>query len=79
MNELFRVNRVSAILDCSKKHIYRLIKEGKLAALQFGPRQTRVTRESIERYVRERLNEYRRENAIDILDKIKSQNGRLHG
>ena len=48
---LMRVARVARILDVSKKRVYHLIMQGKLESVKLGPRQTRVTRESLERYI----------------------------
>lgn len=51
-SELIRVGRVARILDVTKKRVYNLIMEGKLEAVKLGPRQTRVTRASLETYIR---------------------------
>lgn len=50
-SELIRVARVARILDVTKKRVYHLITEGKLEAVKLGPRQTRVTRASLEKYI----------------------------
>ena len=68
MTELLRVYRVAKILDVTKKRVYNLIQEGKLEAIKLGPRQTRITRQSLEDYV-ERLRKQRRvELGLEELD-----------
>ena len=52
MEELYRIHRVARILDCSTKEVYRLIRSGQLKAMRFGPRQTRISHSSIERFIR---------------------------
>jgi excisionase family DNA binding protein len=59
MEQMIRVANVAKLLDVSKKRIYNLITEGKLEAVNLGIRQTRITRESLDRYV-SRLRKRRR-------------------
>jgi excisionase family DNA binding protein len=60
MDELYRITRVAKILDCHCKNVYYLIRQGKLKALRMGPRQTRVSKTSLEKYIQERFNMYHR-------------------
>jgi len=71
MEELYRVHRVARILDCSSKNVYRMIRRGELKALKNGPRQTRVPRSIIEKYIRERLNQFQAEKSKKNLSKAK--------
>jgi len=61
MEELYRVHRVARLLDCTRKQVYRLIREGEIKALKMGPRQTRVIRSSLEKYIRKHQEQYKRE------------------
>lgn len=63
-SELIRVDRVARILDVTKKRVYNLIAEGKLEAVKLGPRQTRVTRDSLESYLNRLLAHSRYERGI---------------
>ncbi|MCX7765725.1 MAG: helix-turn-helix domain-containing protein [Candidatus Sumerlaeia bacterium] len=63
-SELMRVDRVARILDVTKKRVYNLIAEGKLEAVKLGPRQTRITRESLESYINRLLAHSRYERGI---------------
>jgi excisionase family DNA binding protein len=58
MEELYRVNRVAQILACSRKNVYYLIRQGKIKAMRMGPRQTRISRISLEKYIKEGLEKY---------------------
>jgi len=58
--ELLRVSMVAEWIGVSKKRVYALVQEGKLDAVRFGPRQTRIPRESVEALV-ERLTRQHRE------------------
>ena len=71
MEELFQVHRVAKILDCTKKSVYFMIKRGELKALKFGPRQTRIPRSSIEKFIRERLNQFQAGKSLKHLSKAK--------
>jgi len=71
MEELYRVHRVARIFDCSKKRVYFMIKRGELKALKFGPRQTRVPGSAIEKYIRERLNQFQAAKSLKHLSKAK--------
>lgn len=45
--QLTRVWRVAKELDVTKKRVYQMVKEGKLEAVNLGPRSMRITRSSI--------------------------------
>ena len=49
--ECLRVHRVARLLDVSPKRVYQLIAEGRLEVIRLGPRQTRVFKRSLERYI----------------------------
>lgn len=53
--EFVRVISVARRLNISPKRVYQLIREKRLAAVKFGPRQTRVLRASITEYVKGQL------------------------
>ena len=55
MEELYRVHRVAKILDCSIKNVYYMIRRGDLKALKFGPRQTRIPRAAVEKFIQDCL------------------------
>ena len=41
------VNRVAEMLCCSEKHVYELIKDGKLDAIRLGKCSIRVSKDSL--------------------------------
>lgn len=49
--ECMRVARVAKILDVSKKRIYQLIAERRLEVVRVGPRQMRVLKRSLEKFM----------------------------
>jgi excisionase family DNA binding protein len=51
--EYWRVDRVARFLDVSKKRVYQLVQERRLEAVRLGPRQMRVTRASLDDYLRD--------------------------
>ena len=51
MLECWRVPRVAKLLDVSKKRVYQLVQEGRLEAIRLGPRQMRILKGSVERYI----------------------------
>ena len=51
-HELWRVYRVARLLDVTKKRIYQMVNEGKLEAVRLGPRSMRITRDSIDAFLR---------------------------
>jgi len=66
MSELWTVARVARHLDVSKKRVYQLIQAGRVESLKLSPRTTRVTRESVERYLAELLKRQYEELGLDI-------------
>jgi excisionase family DNA binding protein len=48
--ELLRIEEAAFWLDCSRATIYRLLEAGKLEGFRDGNR-SRITRDSIERYI----------------------------
>lgn len=67
MSELWSVARVAKFLDVSKKRVYQLIQQGRLESLKLSPRNTRVTRESVERFIAEAKRRQRDELGLDYL------------
>jgi len=65
MSELWSVARVAKYLDVSKKRVYQLIQMGRLESLKLSPRNTRITRESVERLVEEGKRRRRDELGLD--------------
>ena len=63
MPELWRVYRVAKLLDVSKKRVYQMVQEGKIAAVRLGPRSMRITRESIDKFITEGAKKNREELA----------------
>ena len=55
--ECMRVARVAKILDVSRKRIYTLIGERRLEVVRVGPRQMRVLKRSLEKYMGRLLEE----------------------
>lgn len=53
--DFVRVVCVARRLNISPKRVYQLIREKRLAAVKFGPRQTRVLRASLDEYIHERM------------------------
>ena len=49
--ECLRVARVARLLDVSKKRVYQLVQERRLEVIRLGPRQMRVLKPSLERFV----------------------------
>lgn len=59
--ELLRVPEVAAIFRVHRSTVYRLIDEGYLGAVRVGPRTLRVPRDEVERLLRDRAAEARRD------------------
>lgn len=53
--DFVRVICVARRLNISPKRVYQLIREKRLSAVKFGPRQTRVLRSSLDEYIRDRM------------------------
>ena len=58
--EFLRVSMVADWLGVTRKRVYALVQEGKLEAVRFGPRQTRIPCSSVEALI-ERLARQHRE------------------
>jgi len=43
--------RVAKYLDCSRKHVYQLVAEGKLEAIKLGPRAIRISEISLRGFI----------------------------
>jgi len=50
MTQLLSPQHVADILACRRGHVYKLIREGELSAIKFGPRMVRIEPEELERY-----------------------------
>ena len=55
--ECVRVARVAKLLDVSKKRIYQLVRERRLEVIRLGPRQMRILKSSLEKFVGRLLEE----------------------
>ncbi len=66
MSELWTVHRVARFLDVSRKRVYQFIASGKLVSLKLGPRTTRITRESVEAFLNDRLQRQKEELGLDL-------------
>lgn len=49
-----QVKKVATILDCTKEHIYHLIRVGHLQAIKLGPRALRVSESSLKEFISDR-------------------------
>ncbi len=47
----YKPSSVAGLLDCTERHVQKLIKQGELKAYSIGRRGSRVTLESIEGYI----------------------------
>lgn len=61
MDELYRIAHAAQILASSRKNVYYLIRKGKIKAMRMGPRQTRISKLSLEKYIEESLEKYHKE------------------
>ena len=50
MEQLLSPQRVADILDCKRGHVYKLIRDGRLKAENFGPRLVRISEASLQAY-----------------------------
>ena len=46
-----RPHRVAGFLDCTRRHVYDLVREGKLTAIRLGNRDLRISESSVEEYL----------------------------
>ena len=49
------VRKAAQELCCTERHIYDLIKSGKLKAIRLGPRGLRVLKDSIDAYIKKNM------------------------
>ena len=49
------IRKAAQELCCTERHIYDMIKTGKLKAIMLGPRSLRVLKDSIDEYIRKNL------------------------
>jgi excisionase family DNA binding protein len=49
------VHKAAQELCCTERHIYDLIKAGKLKAIRLGPRGLRVLKDSIDVYIKKNM------------------------
>jgi excisionase family DNA binding protein len=49
------VRKAAQELCCTERHIYDLIKSGKLKAIRLGPRGLRVSKGSIDKYIKKNM------------------------
>lgn len=45
------VDEVASVLRCSRRHVYRLVAQGTIPALPLEGRMTRVSRQTLERFL----------------------------
>lgn len=76
MTDLMNVARVAKVLDVSPKRVYQLISAGRLDSLRTSPRRIRVTRNSLESFIKNEVDREKRELGLDIapLSKQRRQN-----
>lgn len=51
MPKLLKIWRVAEILDCTKQHVYHMIRDGEIVAVKLGLRGIRITQESVSNYL----------------------------
>ena len=54
-NQFMYVKRAALVLCCTEKHVYNLIRDGKIQAVRLGKRGLRVSRSSIDEFVRKNM------------------------
>lgn len=59
--QAFSIAKAAELLDCSKSHIYTLIKQGDLRCFTIGKRGKRIPSAEVEKFQRERLQSTGRE------------------
>jgi excisionase family DNA binding protein len=55
VERLDTVDDVAALLNCSKDHIYKLVRSGELSAVRHGPKFLRFRPEDVDSYIRAHL------------------------
>ena len=58
--KLIYVHTAATALCCTERHIYNMIKSGKLKAIKLGPRGLRVVKNSVDEYIRKNRHPPRR-------------------
>lgn len=53
-DKLLYVHKVAAILECSKRHVYRLIECGHLKAVRIGLKGLRIYESSLNKFIETR-------------------------
>ena len=66
ISELWTVARTAKHLDVSKKRVYQMIAIGKIDALKLSARNTRVTRDSVDRFLNAQLEHKKQELGLDM-------------
>ena len=52
VDKLIHVRTAAMTLCCTERHIYNMIKSGKLKAIKLGPRGLRVVKNSVDAYIK---------------------------
>ncbi|OPZ12194.1 MAG: Helix-turn-helix domain protein [candidate division BRC1 bacterium ADurb.BinA364] len=73
--DFLSVAQVASWLGVSKKRIYRMIEEGALEALRFGPRQIRVRRASVETLIETRAERARMARGLGGIERRQAELG----
>ena len=55
--QFYSIAETAEILDVDVRTVKRMIKDGKLPALKLGPRITRINKEDIPTFARDRVND----------------------
>lgn len=58
MDNLLSPMKAAEILDCKRGHVYKLIRDGELASVKFGPRMVRIETKELERYRASKCNRH---------------------
>lgn len=65
-HKLLSVQRTADLLCVTPKRVYRMIQEGQLASLRIGYRTIRITEESLDDYISQRLDHEKAELGLDM-------------
>ena len=52
VGQFMYVKRAALALCCTEKHVYQLIRDGKIEAIRLGKRGLRVSRSSVDEFIR---------------------------
>lgn len=55
IEKLIHVRTAAITLCCTERHIYDMIKGGKIKAIRLGPRGLRVVKDSVEEYIKKNM------------------------